>query len=184
MASYESSLSAEDRWALSHFVRSLGPKAPQDTTQDFAAIGVDVTQELAQEAVAQTISIDRALELMAEKGVDADRAVTMNREGMGIAIAAGKSAGAQVYGAYCLQCHGDQAQGAVIRNMGYLPSAPAHAVLETGRMGAYASVASAEQFARVVVKGLPGTVMPGQGQLSTSQIHELYQYVRSLPGAR
>ena len=184
MASYESSLSAEDRWAVAHYVRSLGPKAPTDSPADFTAMGVDVNKEAVQEAVAQTISIDRALELMAEKDVGANRGALLVREGIAEAIADGKSAGAQLYGAYCLQCHGEKGEGAVIRNLGYLPTAPAHAVLETARLGSYSSVGSSEQFARVVVKGLPGTVMPGQGQLSTAQVRDLYDYVRSLPGGR
>lgn len=68
MASF-ASLPPEDRWALVHFVLSIGPAAPQDTPQDFAKIGIDPTKEMASSGGASespTISVDLAIERMSE----------------------------------------------------------------------------------------------------------------------
>ncbi|MBL7685913.1 MAG: c-type cytochrome [Deltaproteobacteria bacterium] len=71
MASF-STLSTEDRWALVHFVESLGPQpVPQDSDQALADIGIqkDGEAKAAQESVELPISfaIDRLVQEAAKK---------------------------------------------------------------------------------------------------------------------
>jgi caa(3)-type oxidase subunit IV len=66
MASF-STLPIEDRWALVHYVRSLGPNPPPDTAQTLAAIGLQeggAATKPAQEKIELPISfaIDRLVE--------------------------------------------------------------------------------------------------------------------------
>ncbi len=60
-----SSLPADDRWALSHYVLSLGPKAEVDTAADFAALKIDPSKDEAGEEAKKSISIDLAIERLA-----------------------------------------------------------------------------------------------------------------------
>lgn len=64
-----SSLPVDDRWALAHYVISLGPKPqPQDTPADFAKIGVDPTKSAGGgEEKAAEIPVDVAIERMSVK---------------------------------------------------------------------------------------------------------------------
>lgn len=65
MASF-STLVGEDRWALSHFVASLGPDVLKDEPADLTAAGVDPTQD-GPAAEAPTIPVNRAIEFMANE---------------------------------------------------------------------------------------------------------------------
>jgi len=64
MASFES-LASEDRWALSHYVLSLGTgKAPAPTMADFARIGVNPRKNASVDKVKASIPVPLALERM------------------------------------------------------------------------------------------------------------------------
>lgn len=60
MASF-GTLPLDDRWALTHYVASLGPDVLKDTTQDLAAIGIDPTKESVTSDVAKSIPLDFAM---------------------------------------------------------------------------------------------------------------------------
>ncbi|MFN7684920.1 MAG: c-type cytochrome [Oligoflexia bacterium] len=60
-----SSLPADDRWALAHYVLSMGPAAEKDTASDFAALKIDPTQDQAGEEQKKSISIDLAIQRLA-----------------------------------------------------------------------------------------------------------------------
>jgi mono/diheme cytochrome c family protein len=64
MASF-GTLPSDDRWAIAHFVQSLGPKVAADTPQDLASIGIDPTQEGGGEKEEKSIPIDAAIDLIA-----------------------------------------------------------------------------------------------------------------------
>lgn len=64
MASF-STLPAEDRWAISHFVATLGPNVLKSEAADFAAVGVDPTKEAAATEEAPSIPVSTAIKLMA-----------------------------------------------------------------------------------------------------------------------
>lgn len=65
MASF-STIAGEDRWALSHFVASLGPDVLKDTAADLTTAGVDPTKEGPAEE-APTIPVNRAIEFLAKE---------------------------------------------------------------------------------------------------------------------
>lgn len=168
MAAY-ATLPADDRWALSHFVMSLGGKGEADTAADFAKIGVDPTKEGGGEAKeAATISIELAMSRMAEKEGEMHVAERM---------AAPASVGGRLYVARCQECHGSRGEGGVkVSNMGVRPKS----FVTTGAI----TGVSVENFRKVVAQGVPGQLMPGFADLGASEVQELYQFVRSLPGGR
>jgi caa(3)-type oxidase subunit IV len=60
-----SSLPAEDRWALAHYVRSFGQyAAATDTAADFAKVGVDPNQAEGAGAGPTSIPVDVAIDLL------------------------------------------------------------------------------------------------------------------------
>ncbi len=63
MASF-STLPSDDRWALAHFVLSMGPKPLADTSADLASIGVDPSQEGGGEVEEKVLPIETAIDLM------------------------------------------------------------------------------------------------------------------------
>lgn len=65
MASF-STLAAEDRWALSHFVASLGPNVLKSEPADFTAIGVDTTKDAGSDE-APSISIKDSMKLISRE---------------------------------------------------------------------------------------------------------------------
>lgn len=60
------SLPQDDRWALAHYVITLGPAGPQDTTADLKAVGIDPNDPNAGGAKDKTLPIDFAIERMIE----------------------------------------------------------------------------------------------------------------------
>jgi caa(3)-type oxidase subunit IV len=68
MASF-ATLPADDRWALAHFVLTLGPKVTADPTADLAKIGIDPKAEGGGEKEEVTIPIELAMQrISAEAG--------------------------------------------------------------------------------------------------------------------
>lgn len=181
MASY-ATLPADDRWALAHYVGSLaGTPAEADTPADFAKIGIDPTKESVIEKEAATIPVSLAMRRMAVPETEAQlqAAHLYHAEGGGRgSLPENASIGAQIYQASCVQCHGEHGEGGIkVKNLGVYPIA---FVTTRSFKDGLESLKSAEAFTQVVVQGYPGDLMPGNGQLSKSEISELYQYVLSL----
>lgn len=64
MASF-ATLPAEDRWALAHYVGTLGPKVEKDEAADYAKIGLDPTKEVVEVAQDEkSIPVETAIKLM------------------------------------------------------------------------------------------------------------------------
>jgi caa(3)-type oxidase subunit IV len=166
MASY-GHLSLEQRFAIGHFVMSLGPKpAPVDSKSDLAAIGVDPSKAAGAEAPKPSIPIKLAMQRLAEEG----DAPLVRKTG----LMAADHPGAGTYRANCLECHGSNGQGGRIRGLG------GQAVLVASALTADRdSVRSADRFIEVVTQGLPG-VMPGHARLSSSQLRDLHGYVKTI----
>lgn len=179
MASY-GTLPADDRWALVHYVASFGPKPEADTSADLAKIGIDPTKEGGgAQAEAPTIPVELAMRRMAQpestlKG--------MNHGVEGQKAPMDASVGAKIYASRCADCHGAKGEGGIsVKNLGESP----RAYLTTAPFGAQTeSLRSSDAFRRIVVQGLPGDAMPGNGQLSATEISELFSYVKSLAGSR
>jgi caa(3)-type oxidase subunit IV len=67
MASY-ATLPSDDRWALAHYVLTLGPKPPADSTADLAKVGIDPSKDTGgAEEKAKEIPVDVAMKLLVEE---------------------------------------------------------------------------------------------------------------------
>jgi caa(3)-type oxidase subunit IV len=174
MASF-GTLPADDRWALTHYVLSLNP-APvdKDTPEDFKKAGVD--QSGGGEAVEQVIPVALAMERMTVQEVHGGSMATplgaVPTEGLPA------SGAARTFATSCAQCHGARGEGGIkVKNLGVNPIA----YVTTSPFGSQsAGLASQDAFNRIVIHGLPGEIMPGNGQLSGSELSGLYQYIRGL----
>ncbi|HUP56169.1 MAG TPA: c-type cytochrome, partial [Bdellovibrionota bacterium] len=112
MASF-STLPADDRWALVHYVVSFGPKPPAPTSADFAKAGVDTAG--GGEKQAASIPIETAMARMAIE----DRSIPEARAAdPGSAADEDAPIGERVYQQSCASCHGADGQGGVVRNLG------------------------------------------------------------------
>jgi caa(3)-type oxidase subunit IV len=181
MASF-ATLASDDRWALTHYVISLN-SAPvdKDSPEDFKKAGIDTSGK--GEVVDPVIPVELAIERLAvtdpaEAGAHLYQEPSATVEGAS-APSAGESSGARVYASSCVQCHGANGEGGIkVRNLGVWPNA----YLTTRPFSSYASLSSADAFNRVVIRGIPGEVMPGNGQLSGAELRDLYTYVKGLRG--
>lgn len=173
MASY-ATLPVDDRWALVQYVLSLGPTPPPvETVADLTKAGISTS---GVEAVEKVIPVAIAMERMAQ----ADPKTHSYEGHLNAGAQDAANPGAQVYAARCLDCHGARGEGGIrVKNMGVNPEA----FVTTQALGSYSSMGSVDAFTRAVVRGLPGNIMPGNGQLSGAELRELYQYTRGLPGA-
>jgi caa(3)-type oxidase subunit IV len=175
MASF-ATLASDDRWALDHYVLSLNSTAPEASTpDDFKKAGVDIMGG-GGEAEEKTIPLELAISRMSVPETQGDSHLYRG------ALAAGgeENAGARVYNAQCVQCHGANGEGGIkVKNLGVWP--PAFA---TTQAFTPSNLGSAEAFNKIVIHGLPGELMPGNGQLSGAELRDLYQFTRSLKGAR
>ena len=88
-------------------------------------------------------------------------------------------AGAELYARRCASCHGAAGEGGVRVRM--LGSAP-YAYVVTRSLGAPRGewAANAAAFERLVVSGIPGFVMPANGDLSREELRDLYAYTQKL----
>ena len=176
MASF-STIPAEDRWALAHFVLSLGATPPTSDAADFAKLGVDPTKDDggAGAAPPKDIPILMAMAKMTEQAPLSARAVLLPEGHPG-----SNQPGAAIYQTQCAKCHGGLGEGAQFGHLGVYP----HAFSQTEAFERYDSMHSPERFNQIVLHGLPGDLMPGYGQLSNTQLRDLYQYTNSLSAAR
>ena len=177
MASY-ATLPVDDRWALTHFVLSLGPTpAAAADAASLAKVGVDVNQAGGGGGSAeQTIPVDVAMKRVTQPQLAKVTAIApLNPQ----SVEAAQGNGAKLYASRCLSCHGAKAEGGIaVRNIGVAPKAQ----LVTQPLSAQIS---AEAFKQVVLNGVAGgDVMPSNGSLSSSELQELYQYVRGLSAGR
>jgi caa(3)-type oxidase subunit IV len=172
MASF-ATLPVDDRWALIAFVETFNPeKPPAETPDDLTKIGYNLQTGLAEggaEKEEKTIPVDFALDLMAQP----EEHPTLQAAAGGLPDAG--TAGGQIYEARCAECHGQHAEGGIrVASLGGLPKA----YLTTSPLSAGAD------FDSVVINGLPGSAMPGSGDLSGAELSEVYGYVKSLAARR
>jgi mono/diheme cytochrome c family protein len=174
MASF-ATLPSDDRWALDHYVLSLGPTPPVATTADLASIGIDPTKDSATEVADVTIPVESAMHLIAQP----ENHSAMIESASANTTTAEQSPGAAIYNQSCIQCHGSQGQGG--QKVSSLPgiSTPAY-ILTDAFNGNSEVLASQASFTHFLDEGIPGGVMPSYGQLSGSEIAELYKYVKGL----
>jgi mono/diheme cytochrome c family protein len=179
MASF-SMLPLEDRIAAAHYVRSLSPKPEEDKPEDLAWLipagrpGGGAASESTGVAagIAPTgpsIPIEKAMAALAEVAPPVGSAPS----------AAEPGPGAELYSRRCAACHGASGQGGVRVRM--LGSAP-YAYVVTRSFGAAQGdwTASYAAFEHLIVAGIPGFVMPANGDLSREELRDLYVYTQKL----
>jgi len=173
----------EDRFALAHFVRSLSPKPEEDKPEDLAWLGPiggapgggtspggtpgGTAGGLAKPA--PTIPVELALRLLEEP----------NPAPGFVAVPPVEGPGASIYAERCASCHGASGEGGVRVRM--LGSAP-YAYVTTMKLSASRTgwAGDPARFEKLVLEGIPGYVMPGNGGLSRAEIRALYDYTMSL----
>jgi mono/diheme cytochrome c family protein len=170
-----------ERIAIAHYVRTLNPKPDPDKQGDLDWLGVGAPGSAPAGGAAAagggppvagpTIPIEKAMAALAE-APSAPGSVTG-----GGAEDAGE--GARLYQARCASCHGLSGQGGVSVRM--LGSAPyAHVVTRSFGDAASAGVSNPALFERHVIQGLPGAMMPGNGDLSRGSLRDLFEYTQTL----
>jgi mono/diheme cytochrome c family protein len=171
----------EDRFAIAHFERSLAPKQEEDKPEDLAWLGPIGGAPGAPggapggpaggaQKPSPTIPIELALELMYEPNPPAGGAA---------APASAEGPGAVIYAQRCASCHGGSGEGGVrVRMLGSSPYVyVTTAKLSAGRGGWSGDPA---RFEKMVLEGIPGYLMPGNGDLSREDLRELYQFTTTL----
>jgi len=167
-----------ERIALAHFVRSLNaaPAADQKADLDWLGIGAPGAAaggaaSAAAPVAGPTISIEKALALLTEPAHAVGAVTSPAAEDTG--------EGAHLYASRCASCHGSAGQGGVRVRM--LGSAP-YAYVVTESLGDSRGdwAVNSATFDRHVLEGLPGAMMPGNGDLSRASLRELYSYTQTL----
>src|SRR5258705_5157704 len=176
----------EDRFAIAQYERSLEPKLEEDKPADLAwlgpiggggggatggggggAPGGGATGGPA--GPGPSIPIELALRLMQEP------AATTPLSGQ--APPSPDTPGGALYGQRCASCHGAQGEGGIRVRM--LGSAP-YAYVTTLPLSSSKAWGDAARFEKVILGGIPGYVMPGNGDLSRDEIRQLYDFTSSL----
>lgn len=181
MASF-AMLPLEDRIAAAHYVRSFATNPGEDKPEDLAWLvpagqpqGGDTTAAESTGVAAGTapsgpsIPIEKAMAALAEAEPPVGTAASTAEGGPG----------AELYAQRCASCHGASGQGGVRVRM--LGSAP-YAYVVTRSLGAARGdwAANYPAFERLVVSGIPGFIMPANGDLSREELRDLYAYTQRL----
>ncbi len=174
------SLPLDDRWAVDHYILSLGPTPPTDSPTDLMKVGIDPNKAGGgAEAQTPTLPIDFAMDRMTQPENSAEK----NAHGFQPRVELARmghvdSVGARLYRSRCVRCHAAKGQGGLkVRNLGVFPKA---FVVTQAFMSHSDALRSEESFSRKVSSGLPGDLMPENGELSTDQMRALYEYVKGL----
>ncbi len=168
-----------DRIEVAHYVRSLEPKLEADKPEDLAWLGLGPGgTRLAGGAAAApgqpgpSIPVAEAMKKLAVPEPAAGVVLTSLPAGV-------DAAGAALYDERCAKCHGRTGEGGIRVTM--IGSAPYTYVLSPGfGAGAGEWAADPARFQKLVVEGLPGTVMPANGDLTRDELSSLYSYTQML----
>ncbi|HZE19126.1 MAG TPA: c-type cytochrome, partial [Candidatus Angelobacter sp.] len=177
------SIPLEDRFAIAHYERSFAAKQEEDKPADLAWLGpTGDTSE--HEGSAQggtvggpakptpTIPIEVALRLMAEP---APSVAPMGS----VPPPSGEGRGAALYAERCASCHGASGEGGVrVRMLGSAPYAYVVTLPLSANRTGWMGVGG--RFEKMVLEGIPGYMMPGNGDLSSEDVRALYDFVTSL----
>lgn len=173
------SIPLADRFALAHFVRSLGSKPVEDSPEDLAWLGPigggGRTDSMGMAAGADVkpsvpvITIEKAMAALVEQEPPMGSA----------AVAVDPDAGMDLYAQRCARCHGGAGEGGVRVRM--LGSAP-YGYVVTRSLGAPKGSWATNQveFDRLVLQGSTGYVMPSNGDLSRGELRALYLHTQKL----
>ena len=170
-----------DRVAAAHFVRSLEPKLEDDKSEDLAWLGLGPGgTRLAGGAGAPAAAVSAGPSIPVEEAI---KKLAEPEPPAGVALAPqpaeGDETGAALYGDRCAGCHGHSGEGGV--RVKILGSAPYVYVLSRS-LGAGTGewATDATRFDKLILEGVPGTVMPGNGDLTRDALHSLHVYTQML----
>ncbi|MGH9480471.1 MAG: c-type cytochrome [Terriglobales bacterium] len=180
-------LSPEDRMAVVHYIRaSFIPKdaLQPNTAAELAAIASPVSTgptplpPLNPVPTGPRIPIAVAMEIVAAEGARPAGAPSAPVPSGPVDLAQG----AALYRTHCQSCHGAQGQGGIpVMMVGSDPYLEVTAA-SFARPQMLHSISDAGGFDKIVLHGLPGRMMPGQGTLTRPQLDSLHAYVRQLAG--
>ena len=181
-------LPPEDVWALAHFVQTQIPNAPPITDELVAQLpeGGEAggTATAGQPAVnpmdtllqgsGPRIPILFAMERLeheSPRASTASKPMDMNHPG------------AAIYLNRCASCHGSQGEG---MQANVVSVAPYRYVNTSGTLQNKSALwqSNRNEFGQMVVKGLPGKLMPGNATLTKQQIDDLFEYVHTFADNR
>ncbi|TMQ63825.1 MAG: c-type cytochrome [Candidatus Eisenbacteria bacterium] len=179
MASF-TTLPLEDRIAVAHHERSLSPKPEEDKPEDLAWL-MPAGQPKGGGAEASSTGV-AAGTTPAGPSIPIERAIAALAEAeppIGAAVTPEPGPGADLYAQRCASCHGAAGQGGVRVRM--LGSAP-YAYVATRSLGDARGdwTTNSAAFERVTLSGIPGFVMPANGDLSRDDVRDLYAYTQKL----
>ena len=172
----------EDRFAIAHYERSFAAKQEADKPEDLAWLGpIGGAPEKGgtpggipggPAKPTPTIPIEVALRLMAEPPPPVAPV-------SGVAPPAADSRGAALYGERCASCHGAAGEGGIrVRMLGSAPYAYVTTLpLSSDRTG---WMGGGGRFEKLVLEGIPGYLMPANGDLSSEDLRALYDFTSSL----
>lgn len=181
-------LTPEERMAVVHFIQqTFMPKselvpntqAQLDAIATPAASGPAPLPPLQPVPSGPRIPIAVAMQIVARQA-QAKAAAQARPQDPPPPAGASLPVGQALYQQRCQSCHGDQAQGGIPVQM--IGSAPYVEVTAADLRHPHMlnSLNDSAGFARVVLHGLPGRMMPGQGTLTKVQLDSLYAYIQQL----
>jgi len=160
----------EELFAMAHYVRTLIPDPTATTEEILARLPSTPTTGSAAVEAGPRIPIELAMQRVAVSLPEAEAATSISTH----------LPGAAIYVQRCAVCHGDRGQGLPQRVLSVAPYRyqTTHALTDADRPW----VRDRNRFREIVVKGLPGRLMPGNGTLTSRQLDDLYDYTLSFLG--
>ena len=178
-------LPVEDTWALAHFVATQIPNAPPITDELVASLPEGGSAGGATGSSQASSAASIADSLLGGGGPRVPILFAMERlerEPAPTRPASNKmpttQPGAMIYMNRCASCHGERGEGRAVNVVNIAPYTYARTASLTNKSAPW--VNDRNEFAKIVVKGLPGRLMPGSATLTKQQIDDLFTYVRSL----
>lgn len=171
-------LPLDETWAMAHYVLTLIPNAPPITDEMVAGLpsgntagqpaAATTPKDTAAGAAGPRIPVKLAMERLTQAAPAAHGASKVNAS----------LPGAALYTSRCASCHGERGEGKATALLNVSP----YKYVGATSLAASSSpnVRDRNKFGDVVVKGLPGHMMPGQASLTSSQIDDLYAFIKSL----
>jgi mono/diheme cytochrome c family protein len=175
-------LPPDETWALAHYVYTQIPNPPPITDALVASLPTGTPANSAGGKPAASSAAASAAGNIDSVRIPIDLAVQRMTVPASSAHGAGKVnsslPGAVIYANHCASCHGARGEGKAERVLSVSPYRYEYSESLAASTGAWTR--DRNKFVELVVKGLPGRVMPGQATLTAQQLDDLYAFVRSL----
>jgi mono/diheme cytochrome c family protein len=172
-------LPVEETWALAHYVLTQIPNAPAITDALVASLPTGAAGSSAPSSAAAALAAQPKIDsVRIPIQLAMQRMATPAAPPFGASHVNSSLPGAALYAAHCASCHGAFGEGKAVRVLAVAPYK--YESSENLATSTAAWTKDRNKFADVVVKGLPGRIMPGMATLTSQQIDDLFVFVRSL----